>query len=176
MRNQKTKLKKYYLQPFPHESVLLRFLRGIGFMGVIIGVIFLFWQNNKQTMHQISFREVVVDATNTLTSDQIKSVNDLSRAMEKRFGYTLAIRIIQGDLSPIESAPKRIIVVLSPGKRQSLVILPPRIRHFFPPNIVEYLERRHFEQSWKNIPWPQSLSMALGLIWENMRHMEVEHG
>lgn len=176
MRNFITKPRGFLTRPSPNESFFVRFLRGIGLAAILAGVIFLFWQNNEQAMNRLSFKEIVVDLTNTLSSDQKKSVIDLSQAMEKRFGVNLVIRITQSDLGTIKADPRRIIIALCPVKRQSLVILPPLVRSGLAKDFVFYLEEQHFQKAWESTPWPQSLSMALGLLWENMRRLEVRHG
>lgn len=148
-------------------------LRGLGVVFVFMGVVWLFWKHNAQTLEmieiqQVKSQQVVVDSTQTLTQEQIKAIRDLGRALKSAYGLELSVRI---DNQPIVGpGPEQHMVFfgLYPAGRQAVIILPPLAERAVGQGLADHLRSQHFAPYWQSGDWPRGLGQALGLLWDHL--------
>ncbi len=148
-------------------------LRGLGVVFVFMGVVWLFWKHNARTMEMIEMQQtesqqVVVDATKTLTQEQIKAIRDLGRALKSAYGLELSVRI--EDQPIVDPGPDQYMVFfgLYPAGSQAVVILPPLAERAVGQGLANYLRSQHFAPYWQSGDWPRGLGEALGLLWDHL--------
>ncbi len=161
---------------FPRKSGSNRssVVRMLLMIGLFMAVGYLFWTNYEQSMDTIQTRHVLRDETDTLNEDMREKIVSFSRNLRERFGMGVQVRIFEDVVMAPPADPKIIYIGLSPRHMESAVVFPPLLRAALPDDFVDYISSEHFENSWENQAWVESLVQALNLIGREMMKIEQQ--
>lgn len=148
-------------------------LRGLGVIFVFMGVVWLFWKHNARTLEMIELeraqtQQVIVDATRTLTEEQVKAIRDLAGALKSAYGLELTVRIDDQPIVVPGPDQHTVFMGLYPAGRQAVIVLPPLAERAVGQRLADHLRSRHFERYWQSGDWPRGLGEALALLWDRL--------
>jgi hypothetical protein len=143
-------------------------LRSLGVIFVFLGVIWLFWKHNERTLDMLESQQVVQDRVDALSDKQRKSVRDLARAMESRFGLELRLVIAAEKMRIPVAGTRTIFIGIVPRAEQVVVVLPPLVERALGREFAEHLRHEHFRPYWDDQDWQKGLGEALAMIWEGL--------
>ena len=159
------------------RSPFSQLLRTTGVIIILVSAGILFWKYYEFSMDRIMGTENnrIQDQTNTLSRNQLDSIQKFSRALESSYGQKFQLQIKSDPFKqPPDTDSRTLFLGLCPEKKQVILQLPVLMKHSLPAEFTEYIEQKHFPRYWNATAWDQGIMDCLNLVWNQLNNLQEE--